>query len=165
MSAANRDERDDYVDALMGMPPEGFNEKIVRALTLCSDQAVEDSVGELDEDVLLIAAAAHRQTTNSNLVGLVQRVKQVAKWLTRDPLAPPAEQGSRQLLENKTEELARQVANGCFLDEGFVLLVFQHGTPDNFGYLAHASSVSRNEQIKLLEFHLARMKAGQEGKS
>lgn len=158
-------ERDDYIDTLMGVPPEGIKDKVRRALALCSSPVVEDLVGKLDEDVLLIAAAAQRQKTNSHLGGLVQRAKQIAKWLTRDPAFAPAQSGSREMLENRTEELSRQVFNGLFLNEGFVMLVFQLGTPDDFGYLAHAASVSRNEQIRMLEFHLARLKAAQGTKS
>lgn len=156
------DDRDDYVNALVGMPPLDWESKVNRALnllTLADSAAVTTGDDAPDEDMFLIAAAAMRRVARANPLGFVQRAKQVAKWLSdQTRLVGAPGPSSREVLENKSEELARQVANGLFTDEGFILLVFHTGSD---GYVAHAASVNRNDQIKLIEEHLSRMKAEQ----
>ncbi len=160
-----------YVNALIGEPPDDWGEKVSKAQKLC-ELAAGAGIGEDDaedaEDVFLIAAMAHYQSHDVNPGGLLARVRQVVKWLSkRGPLPPldadaDAIMSSLPVLENKSTELSRQLARGLTPREGFLLLVFNIGEG---GYVVHTSTASRREQIGLLTEHLAMLKAEQDKKS
>jgi hemoglobin-like flavoprotein len=116
------------------------------------------------EDVFLLSAIAFYSSNGMSMASIVTRVRQIVKWHARkanevvDAVAKfgPA---SLPVLENKGQELARMVAKHLFSTEGFLLLVFQHGTKEHPGYTTHCSSADRRAQIRLLEEHLANLKA------
>lgn len=148
----------EYSSALVGGPPEGFRDKILRAQEL-TRIAGEHGL-ELDDDVFLVAALAHYQADNSNPLAFVQRAKQVLRWLTEENKFP-AQTGSLEMQRNKLNELARMVTRGLFKDEGFLLLVFDNA-PGNVSYMA---SCERRDAIKMLKTLLESMVKEQAEKS
>jgi len=110
------------------------------------------------EDVWLIAAAASRITNRQHLLGVIKRLQQVCEWLLSSyavdqPLAPHK---SRERLKNQANELSRQLANGIFADQGFLLLIFDIGLPNDL-YLSHAASISKEDQARILRLYLERL--------
>jgi hypothetical protein len=156
-----------YVNALIGEPPDDWAEKLAKAQKLCELAGVGSHLDDA-EDVFLIAAVAHYQTHDVNLAGLIARVRQVVKWLSKRGPLPPLDadvqdvMSSLPVLENKSTELSRQLARGLTPREGFLLLIFNTGEG---GYMVHTSTASRREQIGLLTEHLAMLKAEQDKKS
>lgn len=151
--------RADYVAALAGAPPEDFVRNIDRAVKLTE---LAMSHGLDHEDVWLIAAAAAHVLSQRHVLGLVERCKQVCSWVASTCSKEPPELaaiGSREQLANQAIELTRQIANGIFQNQGFILLVFDLGLPGNFGYLSHASSISKADQAKVLRRYLERLEA------
>lgn len=151
----------EYSTVLTGMPPDDFQSKIHRAQQVC--RLADDCGLDADEDVYLIAALASYENSGANPGAFLQRAKQVLKWLTAKN--PPGVPGSLEVLVNKTQELARLIFQGLFKDEGFILLVFDHGTAADKGHMSWIATCNRRESIRLLSDHLEVLRAEQEGKS
>lgn len=161
------DDFDEYVTALLGLPPDDFNETAGLAQKLLQHAGgVVYCKPELEEqtpeknarirDVLLLAAFAASQTLHKNRgenpLAFIQRAKQVVAWCKRPiAVATPLEE-----LKNKAQEIARQVARRLYPNEGFVLLVFNEEAP---GHVTWVTSTTRAAAIDELEKSLADIKA------
>jgi hypothetical protein len=161
------DDLDEYVTAVIGLPPENFNATLRRAHKLLQAagalvydapelEQMTDEKNEQIRDTLLLASYAADSDLlgkrGANPLAFVQRAKQVVSWCKR-PLAAatPLEE-----LKNKAQEIARQVAKRLFPNEGFVLLVFNTEAP---GHVTWTTSATRAEAIEELEKSLADIKA------
>jgi hypothetical protein len=161
------DDLDAYATAIIGLPPDHFNEtlrgahKLLQAAGALVYDAPEleqmtDEKNEQLRDTLLVAALAASYDLlgkrGENPLAFVQRAKQVVAWCKR-PLAAatPLEE-----LKNKAQEIARQVAKRLFPNEGFVLLVFNTEAP---GHVTWTTSATRAEAIEELEKSLADIKS------
>lgn len=170
-----RDVLDDFVNIILGAPPEGFSEKINSGMALCQvSDTLRNDGHVIDEDSFIIAGLAtymirlEEADPSGKLrkpLGYILRAKQVVSWATEKAsdfanrlgqTRNPARIIDEQELRNKTQEIARVISTMMFKDEGFLLLMFQLNTQD--GHVAHCSDISRVDQIKLLEDHLARLK-------
>jgi hypothetical protein len=155
--------RDSYLNALVGQPPDGWREKISGEAQRIADALNSAGVPLPSEDVLLVAALAGYADSNASPVAFVQRAKQVAKWVFGPhSSAKEIEPTSLPVLENKATELARQIAGGLFRNEGFVLLLFNEGAG---GHTTWVSTIDRRDQIKIFEEHVAHLKSEQEKQS
>jgi hypothetical protein len=160
-------ELDAFTSTILGVAPDDFNTKAARAAELCVQinkwELDNPSPVPVDDDVMLIAGLAQYLAQNNapHAAGFHLRAKQIAKWLA-EPKSELHERlvaaekagrslrGDRELLENKSTEIARQVARRLYTDEGFLLLVFHMGG----GWVTHTSSANREGQIDILEKHL-----------
>lgn len=157
----------DLTSAILGLPPDGFTEKVKTANELCEHlvQWQLDHSIDLDDDIMILSAlAAYMTEKQLNPHGFTARVRQIIKWVSepqeetkarldrmtdaekagREPIA------DRELLENKIQEVSRQVAKRLYKTEGFFLLIFNNGP----GWVTHSSSASREDQIEMLQRHL-----------
>jgi hypothetical protein len=161
------DEFDEFATALIGIPPDDFNEtaghaqKLLQAALAVVYNKPElepptDAQSERVRDILLLAAFAASQELLSkrgeNPLAFIQRAKQVVAW-TKRPIAIAT---TLEELKNKAQEIARQVARRLFPNEGFVLLVFNEEAP---GHVTWMTSTTRAAAIEELEKSLASIKA------
>jgi hypothetical protein len=166
------DDLDEYASAVVGLPPRHFNELIEHARKLMQmatavlydkpeSEEISHEKNERVRDILLLAAYAISQglygDKGESPLAFVTRAKQVVKWCTR-PLAVAGPLGE---LENKAQEIARQVARRLFRNEGFLLLIFDEGP----GHVTWVSSAPRRHWIELAETALANIKADQARRS
>lgn len=160
----------DFTSAILGAPPDDFNAKLKMAEKLLSHLMQwerDESDIDLDADTMIIASLAAYMNAGEkalNPTAFSIRVRQVVKWMTepREELkarldrmteadnAGRESRADKELLENKLQEIARQVGMRLYKDEGFVLLIFNSDP----GWVTHASSIERADQIKMLQQHL-----------
>lgn len=166
-------DKNDFVNAVLGRPPSDFSDMLEQAEKLCNAlEAGGIKVEGKHCDSLLIAAfAAYQEKLQVELgkrinpIGYIGRARQIANWLSgkaedwKDEDFGPE---SLAALENKARHIATTVGKMMYESEGMILLLFHLGKEESPGFLTHLSSVNRREQIKLLEKHLGYLRSIQD---
>jgi len=150
---------DDFVNAILGRAPAGFNETITRASRI-ADLAGKEFGEETDLiDELLVAAIAHVRMADHPRAYPVNRVRQINEWLVgREGRATSSyDPDSPEALASKIRAISETVMRMLYRTESFLLLI----TDQRLDSVYHASSIDRRGQIALLKNHLAQLESEQ----
>ena len=151
---------DDYVSAILGLPPTDFDAAITRAAKIAELAGNEFGEETCLIDELLIATIAHVRMADHPRAYPVNRIRQISEWInqredkskvtSRKPDSPEA-------LASKLREISNVVMQMLYKTESFLLLITDHRLDSVY----HSSSINRRDQIGLLRQHLAQLESEQ----